>query len=64
MSSVLRISSAARRSKVSKVAHMTSGPLNARCNQVESADATRAEHHVVFLQNFFDELRRKVPLGK
>ena len=31
---------------------------------VESADATKAEHHVVFLQNFFDELRRKVPLGK
>ncbi len=31
---------------------------------VDSADATKAEHHVVFLQNFFDELRRKVPLGK
>ena len=31
---------------------------------VEGADATKAEHHVVFLQNFFDELRRKVPLGK
>lgn len=30
----------------------------------ESADATKAEHHVVFLQNFLDELRRKVPLGK
>lgn len=31
---------------------------------VESADATKAEHDVVFLQNVFDELRRKVPLGK
>ena len=31
---------------------------------VEGADASKAEHHVVFLQNFFDELRRKVPLGK
>jgi len=31
---------------------------------VERAGATKAEHHVVFLQNFFDELRRKVPLGK
>ena len=31
---------------------------------VEGADATKAEHHVVFLQNFFDELRRRVPLGK
>lgn len=31
---------------------------------VEGAEATKAEHHVVFLQNFFDELRRRVPLGK
>ena len=31
---------------------------------VESAEAPKAEHHVVFLQNFIDELRRKVPLGK
>jgi serine/threonine-protein kinase len=30
----------------------------------ESAGAAKAEHHVVFLQNFFDELRRRVPLGK
>ena len=29
---------------------------------VEGLDATKAEHHVVFLQNFFDELRRRVPL--
>jgi Tol biopolymer transport system component len=29
-----------------------------------AAEPTKAEHHVVFLQNFFDELRRKVPLGK
>jgi eukaryotic-like serine/threonine-protein kinase len=31
---------------------------------IEGAEATKAEHHVVFLQNFFDELRRKVPLGR
>jgi eukaryotic-like serine/threonine-protein kinase len=30
----------------------------------QAAETTKAEHHVVFLQNFFDELRRKVPLGK
>ena len=28
------------------------------------AAAPQAEHEVVFLQNFFDELRRKVPTGK
>ena len=31
---------------------------------VESADASKTEHEVVFLLNFFDELRRKVPLGR
>jgi hypothetical protein len=31
---------------------------------VASADAPKQEHEVVFLQNFFDELRRRVPLGK
>jgi dipeptidyl aminopeptidase/acylaminoacyl peptidase len=31
---------------------------------VESAQAPSTEHTVVFLQNFFDELRRKAPLGK
>jgi len=31
---------------------------------VDSADARKQEHEVVFLQNFFDELRRRVPLGK
>ena len=31
---------------------------------VENADRPRPEHHVVFLQNFFDELRRRVPLGQ
>jgi len=31
---------------------------------VESAAAPRQEHEVVFLQDFFDELRRKVPAGK
>jgi hypothetical protein len=32
--------------------------------RVESAEAPRQEHEVVFLQNFFDELRRRVPLEK
>ena len=31
---------------------------------VVSAEAPKQEHQVVFLQNFFDELRRRVPLGK
>jgi dipeptidyl aminopeptidase/acylaminoacyl peptidase len=31
---------------------------------VASADAPTEEHEVVFLQNFVDELRRRVPLGK
>ena len=31
---------------------------------VASAEAPKQEHQVVFLQNFFDELRRRVPLGK
>jgi hypothetical protein len=29
---------------------------------VESAEAPKQEHEVVFLENFFDELRRRVPL--
>jgi Tol biopolymer transport system component/predicted Ser/Thr protein kinase len=31
---------------------------------VGSPEAPKQEHEVVFLQNFFDELRRKVPLGE
>jgi len=31
---------------------------------VESAEASKQEHEVVFLENFFDELRRRVPTGK
>ena len=31
---------------------------------VESAEAPKPEHEVVFLINFFDELRRRVPTGK
>jgi hypothetical protein len=31
---------------------------------VESAEAPRQEHEIVFLQNFFDELRRRVPVEK
>jgi serine/threonine-protein kinase len=31
---------------------------------VETAEAQKAQNHVIFLENFFDEVRRKVPLGK
>ena len=31
---------------------------------VGTPDAPRAQNHVIFLENFFDELRRKVPTGK
>jgi hypothetical protein len=31
---------------------------------VESAEAPTQDHEIVMLQNFFDELRRKVPVGK
>jgi hypothetical protein len=31
---------------------------------VESAEGPKPEHEVVFLINFFDELRRRVPAGK
>jgi len=31
---------------------------------VETTEAQQAQNHVVFLANFFDELRRKVPVGK
>ena len=31
---------------------------------VESTGTTGQEHEVVFLENFTDELRRKVPAGK
>ena len=30
---------------------------------VVAADAPKQEHEVVILQNFFDELRRRVPVG-
>jgi serine/threonine-protein kinase len=30
---------------------------------VETAEAPKQEHEVVFLENFFDELRRRVPVG-
>jgi len=30
----------------------------------ESAGAPKQEHEIVMLLNFFDELRRKVPVGK
>jgi serine/threonine-protein kinase len=31
---------------------------------VQAAEAPKPEHEVVFLENFFDELRRRVPTGK
>jgi hypothetical protein len=31
---------------------------------VNSPEAPRQEHEIVMLQNFFDELRRRVPAGK
>jgi hypothetical protein len=30
----------------------------------ESKGAQEAQNHVVFIENFFDELRRRVPTGK
>ncbi len=31
---------------------------------VETAEAQKAQNQVIFLENFFDEVRRKVPIGK
>jgi hypothetical protein len=31
---------------------------------VDTHEAPKQEHKVVFLQNSFDELRRRVPVGK
>ena len=31
---------------------------------LETPEARTQEHEVVFLENFFDELRRRVPVGK
>ena len=31
---------------------------------VETAEAQKAQSHVIFLMSFYDELRRKVPTGK
>ena len=31
---------------------------------VETPEAQQSQNHVIFLENFFDELRRKVPAGK
>jgi hypothetical protein len=31
---------------------------------VETAEGQKTQNQVTFLQNFFDELRRKVPTGK
>jgi hypothetical protein len=30
----------------------------------EGPEEQKAQTHVIFLQNFFDDLRRKVPVGK
>jgi hypothetical protein len=32
--------------------------------QAEGPEAQQSQHHVVFLENFFDELRRRVPRNK
>ena len=31
---------------------------------VDAPEAQQSQNHVIFLENFFDELRRKVPVGK
>jgi serine/threonine-protein kinase len=31
---------------------------------IETAEAQKAQNQVIFLENFFDEVRRKVPVGK
>lgn len=31
---------------------------------VETSESQQSQNHVIFLMNFFDELRRKVPAGK
>jgi hypothetical protein len=31
---------------------------------VETAEGQKAQNQVIFLENFFDEVRRKVPIGK
>ena len=31
---------------------------------VETAEGQKAQNHVIFLENFFDEVRRKVPISK
>jgi len=30
----------------------------------DTPEAQKAQHHVIFLENFFDELRRRAPAGK
>jgi len=31
---------------------------------VDAPEAPKQDHEIVMLQNFFDELQRKVPVGK
>jgi hypothetical protein len=31
---------------------------------IDAPEDQKAESHVIFLENFFDEVRRKVPVGK
>ena len=40
------------------------GKRLAAVTSVGSREAPKQEHEVVFLENFFDELRRKVPVGR
>jgi hypothetical protein len=30
----------------------------------DTAEAQKPQNHVIFLENFFDDVRRKVPVGK
>jgi hypothetical protein len=31
---------------------------------VQAPETQKAQNHVIFLENFFDELRRRVPVNK
>jgi hypothetical protein len=33
-------------------------------DQVQTAEGQKAQNQVIFLENFFDEVRRKAPVGK
>jgi hypothetical protein len=43
---------------------LSDNPCIAASMPVETAEGQKAQDHLIFLMNFFDELRRKVPVGK